>query len=61
MLLRLYLAVLGCGLFRSDLFRVSLTLFGKGVFFAGTNGNHSSGAENAHGLPNRNSHNARAQ
>jgi len=36
-----------------------LTRFGKGVLFAGTNGSHSSGAENAHGLPNRNSHNAR--
>ena len=44
-----------------DVFRLSLTLFGKGMFFARTNGDHSSGAENADGLPNRNSHNARAQ
>jgi hypothetical protein len=42
-----------------DLFRLSLTLFGKWMFFARTNGDHSSGAENAEGLPNRNSHNAR--
>ena len=41
------------------MFRLNHTLFGKGMFFARTNGNHSSGAQNAHGLPNRNSHNAR--
>lgn len=41
------------------MFRLSLSLFWKRMFFARTNGNHSSGAEKAHGLPNRNSHNAR--
>lgn len=41
------------------MFCLDLSLFWKGMFFARTNGDHSSGAENAHGLPNRNSHNAR--
>src|SRR6266496_1639327 len=57
--LRLYVARLGWGIFWSDLFRLGLTLFGKGMFFARTNGHHGSGAKNAHGLPNRNSHNGR--